>query len=72
MLCLFREQPRVGGGGEGGVGSLPRGSCCHVAGQAPGTKWSMVIALLVTISSSLGSDSAPEECTDLAAASSTT
>ena len=37
-----------------------------------GTKQPVVIIRLVTISSLLGSDSAPEECTDSTAASSAT
>ena len=60
------------GGGGGGVESLPWGSCCCVVGRAPSIKWSIVITRLVTISSSPGSDSAPKECTDSAAAGSAT
>ena len=68
---LFRE--RLGGGGEGGgVGFLPWGSCCCAVGQALSTKWPIVIAHLVTISSSPGSDSALKEFTNSASANSVT
>ena len=62
---LFRVQ-------LGGVGSLPLGSCRCEVGQAPGMKRPMVIIRLVTISSSLGSDSASKELTDSTAAGSST
>jgi len=69
VRCLFWKRS---GGRGGGVGFLLYGYCCCVVGQAPGTKRSIVIARLVTISSSPGSDSAPEEFTDSAATGSAT
>ena len=69
MRCPFRERS---GGREGRVGFLLWGSYCCVVGQAPSTKRSIVIAHLVTISSSSGSDSAPEEFMDLATTGSAT
>ena len=69
VRCLFWERP---GGGGGGVGSLPRGSCYCEAGRVLGTKQPMLIIRLVTISSSPGSDLAPEECIDSTATSSAT
>ena len=63
---LFLEW--LGGGGRR-VGFLPWGFYYCAAGRASGTKRSIVIAHLVTISSSPGSDSAPEESTNLAAVS---
>ena len=67
VCCLFQERP---GGGGGGVRSLPLGSCCYEASQAPSIKGPMVIVRLVTISSSPGSDSVSDELTNSAAAGS--
>ena len=67
MHCLFRGQSR---GEGGGVGFLPWGSYYCIAKQASGRKQSIVIALLLTISSSPVLDSAPKEFTDLAVAGS--
>ena len=67
MHCLFRGQSR---GGGGGVGFLPWGSYCCIARQVSGRKRSIVIALLLTISSSPVLDSASKEFTDLVVAGS--
>ena len=67
IRCLFRE--RLGGGG-GGFGSPPWGSCCRATCRVPGINRLTVNAHIVTISVP-ELDLAPEECTDSAVVDST-